>query len=245
MERVITLIMISFLFLLIACSEQELLSDNGEIAKNHLIDLGYEILSIGQISQYQFNGSVLDEQIWGVQAVEREHFLNKKIDTISFEVKNHPLDDMFGTGKTMVTVFLDGESVIGGWSFPIAEEELFGAPYSLDGKTAEELQDPETKEEINIYGMESFTKIMDDSLIVLQNPLDIKLVKDSIKTAVKQPGIFDMTDPDFLIDLGVDSYFLWLDDTSGVIMNTNETHTIFILSEEYAIQIFDIVTSQN
>ncbi|EPE61143.1 hypothetical protein L479_02467 [Exiguobacterium sp. S17] len=61
--------------------------------------------------------------------IKREHFI----------VRNHPLDDFEELGQTNVLVLIDDRDIIGGTSFPDSKEPLMGAPYSLDGKTAEEL----------------------------------------------------------------------------------------------------------
>ncbi|TFB13595.1 hypothetical protein E3U55_15865 [Filobacillus milosensis] len=44
-------------------------------------------------------------------------------------------------GKTSVTAWVIEKEVIGGWSYPISKnDDVVGAPYSLDGKTAEEVK---------------------------------------------------------------------------------------------------------
>jgi hypothetical protein len=55
--------------------------------------------------------------------------LNQRIETVNFTIKNHPLDELFNMGKTSVTVWLFENEVIGGWSYPISENDDVGCPF--------------------------------------------------------------------------------------------------------------------
>ncbi|WP_216827339.1 hypothetical protein [Alkalihalobacterium elongatum] len=82
-----------------------------------------------------------NEQVWAVQYNEPDEYFNKRIDTVTFIIKNQPLDEQFDIGKTIVTVWLFEGEVIGGSSYPISKDnDVGGAPPSLDGKTPEEIQ---------------------------------------------------------------------------------------------------------
>lgn len=130
---------------LAACNENESLSENATIAQNYLLSEGFEVVSHDGDDWQEFSEAELleppNEQLWAVQAIKPDDYVNKRIDTVSFTVKNHPLDEQFNMGKTSVTVWLLNGEVIGGWSFPVSNtNDLIGAPSSLDGKTAEEVQ---------------------------------------------------------------------------------------------------------
>ncbi|MRX72127.1 hypothetical protein GJU40_08125 [Bacillus lacus] len=130
-------------FILTGCSNQPTLTENGEIADSYLQKLGYEVVSYEGESMIIFTKPRLtdmpDEQIWGVQYTEPDEYLDKEILLEKFLIKNHPLDDQFDMGKTNATVMTLNGEVIGGWSFPHSKEPLVGAPYSIDGKTIEEI----------------------------------------------------------------------------------------------------------
>lgn len=140
MKKILVLFL-GLTFIITGCSTQ--LSENGEIAKTYLKELGYQVVSYEDENSIVFTKPQLlelpGEQIWGVQYTEPDEYLNKEIDTVSFMVKNHPLDDMYDMGKTNVTVYLFNQEVIGGWSFPHSKEGLVGGVYSVDGKTLEEI----------------------------------------------------------------------------------------------------------
>ncbi|MDE5416170.1 hypothetical protein [Alkalihalobacterium chitinilyticum] len=141
MRRYFVLFLV-ILFVMVGCNEQR--SENATIAKYYLIDHGYEVITHKGDSWQEFSRSDLltlpNEQVWAVQDIEPNEFLNNRIDTVSFTIKNHPLDQQFNQGKTTVTVWLVNGEVIGGWSFPISKKnDVVGAPYSLDGRTAEEI----------------------------------------------------------------------------------------------------------
>jgi len=84
--------------------------------------------------------------IWGVQESSPELYLGKEISVERFSVKNHPLNQLYlsTTSKSIdvfVEVYLINDEVIGGISIPSSQngETLFGAIYSIEGKSIEEL----------------------------------------------------------------------------------------------------------
>ena len=139
------LVFLFVIIFLVGCNENEELSENATIAKNYLISEGYEVISHERDGWQEFSKSDLldlpNKQVWAVQYKEPDEYLNKRIDTVTFTIKNHSLDEQFNMGKTTVTVWLFDGEVIGGWSYPISKDnDVVGAPSSLDGKTAEEIQ---------------------------------------------------------------------------------------------------------
>lgn len=94
-------------------------------------------------------------------------------------------------------------------------------------------------EEITFYKLDT-----DPKQIVLTDKDTIKTIKKIIKGAIKQPGIVDMTDPQYKINLGDEIYLLWLTrsgGTIGTIMNGEDTHTIYTLSESLTKELNDIL----
>jgi hypothetical protein len=81
------------------------------------------------------------------QSVFPDEFIGKIIHHEYFLVKNHPLDNWKSgsnrsIGKMSVSVLIVDGTPIGGTSFPRTKRnDLVGAPYSLDGKTLEEITD--------------------------------------------------------------------------------------------------------
>ncbi|PYZ96432.1 hypothetical protein CR205_11975 [Alteribacter lacisalsi] len=129
--------------LLTACGEAAV--QGGDCGLSFLEEAGYEIISLERSGTITFTEKNLNDlphqQIWAVQNVEPEYYLNEPLVTCTFTIRNHPHDIMFDKGVTLVTVLLSGSEVIGGWSSPVASKDtLIGAPYSIDGRTAEEVQ---------------------------------------------------------------------------------------------------------
>ena len=82
--------------------------------------------------------------------------------------------------------------------------------------------------------MKSFSAIEEDSSTTFT---DSKVVKDFIKAfnnAKREPGIVNMADPEYKVELGDESYFLWVSEEYGTIMNLNDTNTIYTLSKSSA-----------
>lgn len=50
-----------------------------------------------------------------------------------------------------------------------------------------------------------------------------------------------MTDPQYQFSIGEESYFLWITEDSGTIMNSKDTHTIYTLSSNSVQKIYEFV----
>lgn len=142
------LLYLLFFLLISGCAQGDEpipLTENAEIAKRYLEDKGYEVLSYEGEKTMTYTRSDLTKlpakQVWAVQTIEPEPYMNKEIHLVRFFVKGHPLDDAYQEGKTNVTVMMWSQEVIGGTSFPYSKQnDLVGGSYSLDGKTTEEIQ---------------------------------------------------------------------------------------------------------
>ena len=138
---------IVFILFVAGCSHEAKqtvkLNENGEIAKHHLEDMGYEVVSYEGENTKVFTGAEFsnDKDIWGVQYTEPDDYMNKEVQVEHFFIKNHPLDQEFDMGKTNAYVMIQKKKVIGGWSYPHSKQnDLMGGSYSLDGKTNEEVR---------------------------------------------------------------------------------------------------------
>lgn len=120
-------------------------SGDEKTAAEYIKAKGYKITEYkGETKKYTLEKSMLNEtffeQMWGVQKVEPDEYFGKEIVLYDFTVKNHPVEKIYKECKSVsVCIMLSEGKVIGGTSFPIADEHLFGGCYSLDGKTLEEV----------------------------------------------------------------------------------------------------------
>ena len=85
--------------------------------------------------------------------------------------------------------------------------------------------------EVNVYEMESFSEVKEGSIATFTGKNEIKQFKKAFSSAKKQPGIVDMADPQYKVELGEKSYFLWLSQEHGTIMNVEDTNTIYSLKD--------------
>lgn len=79
--------------------------------------------------------------------------------------------------------------------------------------------------------MESFSDIKKDSLTSFT---DSKVVNNFVKAfnnAKKNPGKVDMANPEYKVEIGSETYFLWISEEHGTIMNVKNTNTIHNLSK--------------
>jgi hypothetical protein len=143
------IISILLVLFIVGCSQGNAESQKVDIAKLYLEDKGYNVIEHeSSVEPFILTQEGLSEihqmQIWQVQTNDVEDFIGKKIYGEIFVIQNHPLDKYEsgttkGIGKTQVYLMIVDDEIIGGTSFPITEEPLHGALYSLDGKTFEEL----------------------------------------------------------------------------------------------------------
>jgi len=129
------------LLLVVGCSE-----DIDKSPKELLESKGYEIiLENGLVDTYELTKENLIKlpyaNIWGLQSINPIEYIGKTINTYSFIVKNHKLDDMKNNNKkeTLVWVMTHDDKVIGGYSFPNYDVPHSGGVYSLEGETLEEV----------------------------------------------------------------------------------------------------------
>ena len=101
----------------------------------------------------------------------------------------------------------------------------------------------EVIDQVVINEMESFSKVKASSEKTLTNKEDIKTIQDAFLNANKEPGEVDMSDPHYKVWLGGDSYYLWIHESSGTIMNTKDTHVIYSLSEKAAQDVYRLLDS--
>ncbi|NRD80979.1 hypothetical protein HPT25_27020 [Bacillus sp. BRMEA1] len=153
MKMVIPIILMFFLIqILTGCNDNtnSKLSTNGKIAKVYLENKGYEIVTYRKRSSITFTKDKLQSKpyrdMWAVQSITPDKYIDKQIDAETFNVKKHPLNKVFKnegdfSGDILVNVWVLNGKVIGGTSYPVYKSNSgVGLGYSLEGKTAEEVK---------------------------------------------------------------------------------------------------------
>ncbi|HYK74248.1 MAG TPA: hypothetical protein VEV44_14225 [Pseudoneobacillus sp.] len=96
-------------------------------------------------------------------------------------------------------------------------------------------------DKIQLYEMESFSNIRKDSMMIIKDKQDIIQIRNGIDSAKKQPGVVDMADPEYKIEVGKNTYYLWISENSGTIMNLEDTNTIYSLTKYSAKRVGEII----
>jgi len=99
----------------------------------------------------------------------------------------------------------------------------------------------ENIEKVNVFEMESFSKVKEGSLRTFTDLKDVNIFEAAFNNAKKEPGIVDMADPEYKVELGSVAYFLWISEEHGTIMNLNDTHTIYTLSKNSAKAVYELL----
>jgi len=96
-------------------------------------------------------------------------------------------------------------------------------------------------QKVDVYEMESFSDIKKDSLTSFTDSEVVNEFVKAFKKAKKMPGIVNIVDPEYKVEFGEESYFLWISNESGTIMNLKDSHIIYTLSKSSAKKINEIL----
>lgn len=99
----------------------------------------------------------------------------------------------------------------------------------------------ENIKKVDVHEMESFLVTKEDSLVTYTDSEAIRTIVKAFKKAKIEPGIVDMADPEYQVDFGENSYYLWVDERQGTIMDLDDTHTIYSLSEKSSKAVYKII----
>ena len=103
--------------------------------------------------------------------------------------------------------------------------------------------DSNTVDNVYMYEMESYSETKIDSKKGFTESKDIDIFLAAIRGASKNAGISDMIDPHYKVELGEETYFLWIYNGSGTVMNLNDTHTTYSLTEKAVNEISELIKS--
>lgn len=105
---------------------------------------------------------------------------------------------------------------------------LVGFVFALSGCS----QGIKSVKEVKVYEAISYDEINENSLVTFTNPKETKQFNKAFGKAKKQSGIVDMADPQYQVTLGGKSFYLWLNADHGTIMDIEDTHTIYRLTDQ-------------
>ncbi|SDY93450.1 hypothetical protein SAMN05421736_104243 [Evansella caseinilytica] len=103
-----------------------------------------------------------------------------------------------------------------------------------------EEQGKEISEPQNESSPETVTSKMNS--LELKEPEEIDIFTKAVSESNKESGIVNMTNPQYQFSIGEETYFLWITEESGTIMNTKDTHTIYSLSSNSVKEIYNFVS---
>lgn len=101
----------------------------------------------------------------------------------------------------------------------------------------------DTVDHVYLYEMESFSETKIDSKVEITQLNDIDIFHAAISGASQNPGISDIIDPHYKVELGEETYFLWIYQDSGTVMNLNDTHITYKLTGESVKEITGLIKS--
>lgn len=100
-----------------------------------------------------------------------------------------------------------------------------------------------TSEKVTIYEMISFSETNMESKKIITDLKDINILETSFIGASKNLGLTDRIDPNYKVELAEETYFLWINEISGTIMNVNDTHITYTLTEKSVKEVNEVIIS--
>ncbi len=151
MKKILLIAISLIIVFLSGCTEKsinnEISNDNEKVAEEFINSKGYEIVEFkGELEKYTLDKNKLVgsegipySQMWAVQEIEPDIYFGKEIEIYEFLVEKHPLEEIYEdtTDGVNLYIMVCDNKIIGGYSYPNAD--VFGAYYSLEGKTLEEV----------------------------------------------------------------------------------------------------------
>lgn len=78
--------------------------------------------------------------------------------------------------------------------------------------------------------------------ITFDKEKDVSIFKNAVTTAERLSGIVDVANPPYSFSIGDETYSLWLSEHySGSIMNMDDTHTLYTLTEDAKEQLLALI----
>lgn len=100
-------------------------------------------------------------------------------------------------------------------------------------------------DELVLHQMERFGEVKENTRTEVTDTQAIELFADAISRADKLQGIADVIDPDFQLDFGGKTFYLWVSEDQGSVMDESDTHTLYTLKEKDAEALYSYLSSEN
>ncbi|WP_211654881.1 hypothetical protein [Planococcus alpniumensis] len=96
-----------------------------------------------------------------------------------------------------------------------------------------------------LYQMERFGEVKENTRTEVTDAQTIELFAGAISRADKLQGIADVVDPDFELEFGGKTFYLWVAKDQGSVMDELDTHTLYTLKAKDAEALYRYLSSEN
>lgn len=98
--------------------------------------------------------------------------------------------------------------------------------------------------ELVLYQMERFGEVKENTRAEVADKQMMEMFADAISRADKLQGVVDVVDPDFQLEFGGKTFYLWVGKDHGSVMDEADTHTLYALEEKDAEQLYSFLFSE-
>lgn len=111
-----------------------------------------------------------------------------------------------------------------------------------NGLISAEQRDADT---LVLHQVERFGEVRESTRTEVTDAQTIELFADAISRADKLQGVADVIDPDFQVDFGGKTFYLWISEDQGSVMDESDTHALYTLKEKDAEALYSYLSSEN
>ena len=96
-----------------------------------------------------------------------------------------------------------------------------------------------------LHQMERFGELRESTRTEVTDAQTIELFADAISRADKLQGVANVVDPDFQLDFGGKTFYLWVSEDQGSVMDESDTHALYTLKAKDAEALYSYLSSEN
>lgn len=88
--------------------------------------------------------------------------------------------------------------------------------------------------EVKVYEMNDFNQEKENSLKTFNKTKEIKVFEEAFNQMKKRAGIVDIIEPEYKVEIGNKTYYIWLSEDVGTVIDAADTNTVYSLSKKTA-----------
>lgn len=85
--------------------------------------------------------------------------------------------------------------------------------------------------EVKVYEMNDFDQEKENSLKTFNKSTEIGAFEEEFNQMKKHDGVVDIVEPEYKVEIGNKTYFIWLSEDVATVMDADDTNTVYSLTK--------------